>query len=205
MSDTDLTFITNEGDVKLYDRFATLIKNTQFFDCLVGYFYSSGFHTMYKSLDNTEKIRILIGISTDKKTYDMIQISKDSIRGKIGLHSKEIKDRYSEKVINEFSKPGNDSKEVEDGIQKFIEWINSEKLEIKVYPKRRIHAKMYIFGFKEGNMDDGRVITGSSNFTKSGLIDNLEFNVELKDHRDYEFAKEKFEELWKESVDVTKE
>ena len=32
----------------------------------------------------------------------------------------------------------------------------------------------------KGNMDKGRVITGSSNFTKAGLSDNLEFNVELK-------------------------
>lgn len=57
--------------------------------------------------------------------------------------------------------------------------------------------------FKEGDRDVGRVITGSSNFTQSGLVDNLEFNVELKNRSDYEFAKQKFEELWKESVDVS--
>ena len=34
--------------------------------------------------------------------------------------------------------------------------------------------------FQEGGPDDGRVITGSSNFTEAGLMDNLEFNVELK-------------------------
>lgn len=40
----DLTFITNEDSNKLLDRFKTLIKDTEFFDCLVGYFYSSGFN-----------------------------------------------------------------------------------------------------------------------------------------------------------------
>jgi len=35
--------------------------------------------------------------------------------------------------------------------------------------------------FPEEDRDIGRVITGSSNFTQSGLSDNLEFNVELKD------------------------
>ena len=30
--------------------------------------------------------------------------------------------------------------------------------------------------FKESDRDIGRVITGSSNFTQAGLIDNLEFN-----------------------------
>ena len=59
--------------------------------------------------------------------------------------------------------------------------------------------------FKEGSIDKGRVITGSSNFTKSGLEGNLEFNVELKNSGDYKFAKEKFDELWKDAVDVSDE
>jgi len=63
---------------------------------------------------------------------------------------------------------------------KFIEWIRSGKLVIKVYPSQNIHAKLYIMTFKEGDRDVGRVITGSSNLTQAGLIDNLEFNVELK-------------------------
>ncbi len=57
--------------------------------------------------------------------------------------------------------------------------------------------------FKEGDKDTGRVITGSSNFTESGLIDNLEFNVELKDRADYDFALSKFNELWADAVDVS--
>jgi len=57
--------------------------------------------------------------------------------------------------------------------------------------------------FIKGDRDIGRVITGSSNFTQAGLIDNLELNVELKNRADYEFAKQKFEELWKDAVDVS--
>jgi len=56
--------------------------------------------------------------------------------------------------------------------------------------------------FIEEDKDVGRVITGSSNFTQAGLVDNLEFNVELKDRADYEFALNKFNELWKNAVDV---
>jgi hypothetical protein len=57
--------------------------------------------------------------------------------------------------------------------------------------------------FLEGDRDVGRVITGSSNFSKSGLIDNLEFNVELKNRADYEFARKKFNQLWEDAVDVS--
>ena len=73
---TDTTFITNEGEKNLRDRFRVLIKDTQFFDVLVGYFYTSGFYALYKSLENTEKIRILIGISTNKKTFNLIQTAR---------------------------------------------------------------------------------------------------------------------------------
>ncbi len=96
-----------------------------------------------------------------------------------------------------------DNQNVEEGVQKFVEWIKDGKLEIKAYPSQNIHAKLYIMTFKEGDRDVGRVITGSSNFTQSGLLDNLEFNVELKNRSDYEFAKRQFEELWKEAVDVS--
>jgi len=42
--------------------------------------------------------------------------------------------------------------------------------------------------FNEDDRDMGRVITGSSNFTQSSLVDNLEFNVELKNPSDYKFS-----------------
>jgi phosphatidylserine/phosphatidylglycerophosphate/cardiolipin synthase-like enzyme len=49
----------------------------------------------------------------------------------------------------------------------------------------------------------GAVITGSSNFSLAGLVNNLEFNVELKDSRDVTFALNKFNELWEKSVDIS--
>ena len=201
--DTDLSFLTNEKNNKLVDRFLTLLKDTDFFDCLVGYFYSSGFYSLYKSLENTEKIRILIGINTDKKTFDLIQESNGGV-DKYWISHKEAKEKFSENIILEMDS-SEDTKLVEEGIKKFIEWIKSGKLEIKVYPKAKIHAKLYVMGFNENDRDKGRVITGSSNFTRSGLVDNLEFNVELKNRSDYEFALNKFNELWADSVDVSEE
>ena len=37
---SDLTFITNEKNQNLLERFKVLIKDTEFFDVLVGYFYN---------------------------------------------------------------------------------------------------------------------------------------------------------------------
>ena len=56
----DTSFFTNEYNNTLVDRFNILLKNTEFFDCLVGYFYVSGFYKLEKSLENTKKVRILV-------------------------------------------------------------------------------------------------------------------------------------------------
>ncbi|MFQ5751850.1 MAG: phospholipase D-like domain-containing protein, partial [bacterium] len=201
MSHTDLTFITNEEEKNLKSRFQALIKDTRLFDCLVGYFYTSGFHAIYKSLKNTEKIRILIGISTSKQTYELLTEANDPQQALQFSHA-ETKQAY-EGLVEQEMENSEDKREVEEGVVKFIEWIKNNKLEVKAYPSQNIHAKLYIMTFKEGDRDTGRVITGSSNFTQAGLVDNLEFNVELKNRSDYDFAKNKFEELWKNAVDVS--
>jgi len=198
---TDTTFITNEGEKSLRDRFRVLIKDTRFFDALVGYFYTSGFYALYKSLENTEKIRILIGISTSKQTFDLIQAAQSPLQGAFEFSHAETKEEFSNTVAKEMES-SEDNSHVEEGVNKFVEWLINDKMEIKAYPSENIHAKIYIMTFVEGDKDVGRVITGSSNFTQAGLIDNLEFNVELKDKADYEFALAKFNELWENAVDV---
>jgi len=199
---SDLTFITNEENNNLRDRFKSLIKDTRFFDCLVGYFYTSGFFSIYKALEKTRKIRILIGISTNRQSYDLLTAANREKEQYLQFSHAETKDAVSGLVEKEMEE-SEDNYSVEEGVLKFIEWIRSEKLEIRAYPSQNIHAKLYVMTFEEGDRDKGRVITGSSNFTQAGLVDNLEFNVELKSAADYEFAKNKFDALWSDSVDVS--
>lgn len=195
---SDLTFITNEDGQNLLERFKVLIKDTEFFDVLVGYFYTSGFHALYQTLEKTRKIRILIGISTNKATLEFIEQSRQT---ELQFSHAETKEHFSELLVGEMTQ-AEDSRHVEEGVLKFLEWLQNGKLEIKAYPTENIHAKLYIMTFDEEDRDAGRVITGSSNFTQSGLVDNLEFNVELKNRADYEFARAKFEALWENAVDV---
>jgi len=108
-----------------------------------------------------------------------------------------------ENLVQKELEDSEDNRKVEEGVNKFIEWVRNGKLGLRAYPSQNIHAKLYIMTFTEGDRDVGRIITGSSNFTKAGLVDNLEFNVELKNRSDYDFAKNKFEELWNNAVDVS--
>jgi putative transposase len=155
---TDTTFITNEGEKTLRDRFRVLIKDTRFFDALVGHFYTSGFYALYKSLENTEKIRILIGMSTSKQTSDLIQAAQSPVQGAFEFSHAETKEEFSNIVAEEMETSEDDSA-VEEGVEKFTEWLLNGKLEIKAYPSENIHAKIYIMTFVEGDKDIGRTLS----------------------------------------------
>ena len=191
---SDLKFFTNEPERDLYTRFNTILKNnTQYFDVLVGYFRTSGFFKLYPAMDETEKIRVLVGLNVDSKTLEIINLSH-----------KEAKEALSVNVEDEFNN-SEDSSETEKGVRTFIDWLRSGKIEMRMYVEAPIHAKVYIMR-KNLNVSAehfGSVITGSSNFSMAGLVNNLEFNVELKDASDVQFALEKFEELWAKSVDIS--
>ena len=196
----DTRFITNEEGQTLVDRFKVLIgDDTVAFDCLVGYFYASGFFLLQDALSKTDKVRILIGLATDRRTTEFINAGR--AQGEFRFSHAETKDAYIQEVVDELG--GIDEMaEIERGVRTFMEWIATGKLEIRVFPSRNIHAKLYILTHEKGSKDIGRVVTGSSNFSVSGLTGNLEFNVELKDSPDYKFAIEKFEELWDQAVEV---
>jgi len=100
---TDLSFITNEENQNLEERFRVLIKDTSLFDCLVGYFYSSGFHALYPSLESTEKIRILIGISTNRQVFDIMQEVNRSIQSSFELSHAEAKKEIETLIENEMA------------------------------------------------------------------------------------------------------
>lgn len=214
---SDNKFFTNEPGSSLLDRFIAILKDVQFFDVIVGYFRASGFYLMRDSMKDIDKIRILVGLNTDTKTYEILE-EANQFSNDFESHSK-TKEILREKIIGEFSL-SEDKFEVEQGVKTFLEMLitdceNKEKdienggngkiLEIKAYPSSDLHAKVYVGRFPVGNRDYGRVITGSSNFSHNGLKSNLEFNVELKDRVDVDFALEQFERLWLDAVDVSDE
>ena len=193
MPHNDLTFFTNEPDRDLYTRFNNILRNnTQFFDILVGYFRTSGFFKLYKSMEDIEKIRVLVGLNADKRTIDIINMSQ-----------KEAKEAFTVNIENEFTE-SDDTSDVEQGVYIFIDWLRTGKIEMRMYTEKPIHAKVYIMrkDMSKNAEHYGSVITGSSNFSMAGLVDNLEFNVELKDSRNVDFALDKFEELWIKSTDI---
>jgi len=216
---TDLTFFTNDANQTLLDRFKATLADTRLFDILVGYFHSSGFYRLYDSIEPIEKTRILVGLGIDDEVYRALYPNDQQLKIDFESHAK-AKKLFQEKLTQEVENSAEPDEQLEVGLKKFIEFLqadcpfpeidkqqggNGKKLEIRAFPSRNIHAKVYIGRFSPEDRDYGFVLTGSSNFSYSGLVANREFNVELRQRRDVEFALEQFEELWRQSVDISKD
>lgn len=216
---TDLTFFTNDKNQTLLDRFKATLLDTHLFDVLVGYFRSSGFYQLYESIDRVGKTRILVGLGIDEQAYRTLDAFHNQAVFDFESH-KNAKTQFQDNLVGEIESSAEADEKLELGLKKFIEFLkidcsvpeldhkqngNGKKLEIRAFPARNIHAKVYIGRFAPEDRDFGFVVTGSSNFSYSGLVSNREFNVELRQRRDVEFALEQFEELWQQSVDISQD
>lgn len=198
---TDLRFFTNEQGETLYDRFVQTLKDVQHFDVLVGYFRTSGFRRLHASLETVEKIRVLVGLSVDAAAYRTVE--RLQREGRLDFESHQRTRKVFAQNLTDEMDGSDDTLEVEEAARKFVEFLVSGRLELRAYPSRDLHAKVYISRFGPNDRDFGRVITGSSNFSENGLVAQREFNVELKDRPDVVYALDKFEELWAEGVDLS--
>jgi len=197
-------FFTNQDDNSLLKKFEgvfTNIDSIRHFDALVGYFRTSGYFKVRAFLDKIPKIRILVGINVDQL------IKKYHDKGQLYLENPdETKADFLKEIIKNIQEANYDEV-TEKGILQFIDDLVSGKIELRAHPKKKIHAKVYIFRPATFNeYAPCEVITGSSNLTDAGLganpESNYEFNVSLREYEDVKFATEEFERLWAESVPI---
>ncbi|WP_242052478.1 phospholipase D-like domain-containing protein [Dysgonomonas sp. GY75] len=195
-------FFTNTEANTLINKMEGVLANNGMincFDAVVGYLRASGYFQVRHFLGKIDKIRILVGINTDKFIAEAQQ------KGLIYMHNcEQIKDELLQN-IKEDIESSHYSKQVEDGILQFIDDIVNKKIEVRAHPSRRIHAKIYILyphDFNEHTLG-AAAITGSSNLSDRGLgIGNdrqYEFNVLLNRNQDVYFTKSEFEKLWEEA------
>ena len=64
-----------------------------------------------------------------------------------------------------------------------LEGLKSRQIECRVYDKEKFHAKAYITHAKL-EVVGSQALVGSSNFTKPGLTQNIELNVQIQSARE---------------------
>jgi len=197
-------FFTNSEEntlIKKFEGVFTYNPNIQYFDALVGYFRASGYFRIRPFLGKVPNIRILVGINIDRMLADAQKEGLEFFKN----HEK-TKEEFIQKIQEDIEKANYD-KETEKGILQFIEDLVEKKIQVKAHPDKKIHAKVYILRPEPFNEHTpATTITGSSNLTDAGLgggnFFNYEFNVQLNDYEEVQFATEEFEKLWSESVDI---
>ena len=199
MNTTSSKFFTNETTDTLLNKIRGVFeyKSIHFFDALVGYFRASGYFRIRPFVGKAEEIRILAGINVDGLIVEAGRqglLFLEDAEKSVGAFFEDLRRNIQEAPYD---------KAVEAGMEQMIEDIITGKVAIRVHPKQNLHAKIYIFREKEKHAHGyGSVITGSSNLTDSGLERNFEFNVELREDSDIDFATETFNRLWEEGVEV---
>lgn len=171
------------------------IKNL---DAVVGFLRASGYFSLRPFLGSIKKARVLIGIEVDK------YIAEAARQGRIFFGAEEeVKSECLQQIRRDIEHSGY-KKEIENGIFQMVKDLAESKLELRIHPSKKIHAKIYVLYPDDFNQYmQGMAITGSSNLTGNGLgiteDKQYEFNVKLSQYDDVKFAKDEFEELWKEA------
>ncbi len=156
--DSDMTFFTNDKSHTLLDRFKATLVDTRLFDVLVGYFRSSGFYQLYDSIESVGKPRILIGLGIDQTACRIVETYRDQSVFDFESH-RSAKSLFQDSMVKEIDESAESDEKLELGLKKFIEFVlkdcpdpeadktqggNGKKLEIRAFPSRNIHAKVYI-------------------------------------------------------------
>lgn len=163
---TPKKFLTNQGENTLSKRLEKILPLNQDFDCLVGYFFISGFFRLYPAPESVKKVRIIIGLKNEQVVHGLIQIAQDRTNESIPSTA-EAEDTFGGMLKKELVQAA-DSLAIETGIRKFIEWIRSGKLEVKLYRDQNIHAKVaasdvYFIKKKRGSEFDLKYLLGILN------------------------------------------
>ncbi len=157
------------------------------FDVATGFFEIGALLALDGKWQGLEKIRVLMGAETNQRTRKALL---DSVRAR----SVETLDQSieSNKQDNPFLH----------GVPAVLEGLRSGQIECRVYDKGKFHAKTYITHAKL-EVVGSQALVGSSNFTRPGLTENIELNVQIQSAREVAQLQDWFEEHWNEAKEVS--
>ncbi|HBI88302.1 MAG TPA: helicase [Sphingobacterium sp.] len=198
-------FITNNKQTKtLKGRLNTLISISDELKFLVGYFYFSGWSDIYLSLQRNpqQKLKLLIGLQVCNYLGNIIEYAEQQ------EENSSMDEEFQKYLVSlgfALNNEEMDTEEFYNQVRFFVQMIEENRLEIRKTENPN-HAKLYLFHLNEDQAEiqgmSGQFITGSSNLTRSGLHNQEEFNVEIKDYG-YADAVQYFDELWERATPIT--
>lgn len=157
------------------------------FDIASGYFEVGAVLALDGKWRGLTKIRILMGSDVTASTKKLLL---DAVRAK------------AKRAINEGLEEEKDDNPFLNGVPAIVEALRSGQIECRVYNQAKFHAKAYITHAKL-EVIGAKALVGSSNFTRPGLTQNVELNIQVQSPGDVQQLQDWFDEHWKLGVDVT--
>lgn len=206
--------VIDNKKVVLKDELLKILPKTDTANIAVGYFFISGLSAIIESLKAVNKVKILISNTTDKNTAETLIEGFHSIkeiRNKIDKDnfvneekkSKIIQD--SKDNIKQSLEHMNQTVEEKTVVESLIEMMEIKQVEVRVYPKEKLHAKAYIFQPKDTDFAQGMGIVGSSNLSLAGISHNSELNLKTHNPSDVNHLLIWFNELWNDGLEFTED
>lgn len=157
------------------------------FDIATGFFEIGGLLGLNGKWQQLDKIRILMGAEVTHATKAAFlkatkERAEDQLDGSV----------EAEKNLNPFLH----------GVPAIVEALRSKQIECRVYTKDKFHAKAYITHAKL-DVVGPRALVGSSNFTRPGLTQNVELNIQVQTGPNVALLQRWFDDHWKQAQDVT--
>ena len=132
----------------------------------------------------------MIGIDYDWKISALI---KSNLAFKENYFNSLVKDINNTDILDQ-------GKIATESYNMFVKKIKNGSLKIKCLKTKNNHSKTFIFKFSEkfnmGGLTPGYILSGSSNFTKSGFLTNIEKNRLFREKVDFEQELKVFQEDW---------
>jgi len=182
-------FIVDNSDTdwKVRSYLSDWCELSKAFDIATGYFEIGALLSLKEKWQAVDRIRILMGDEVSLRTKRAFAKGLEKIHGKLDDSLEGEKDE------NDFL----------EGVPAIVEGIRSGKILCRVYRKDKFHAKAYITHGRAAVVGSFGLV-GSSNFTKPGLDDNVELNVQIRGP-EVGLLQEWYERHWAESEDITAE
>lgn len=198
-------------DLTMTEAVGTAMDYSTRIDIAVGYFFISGFELV---LDNIKKvvakgapnpkIRIITSPHTDRPTMDALKAAgeSDEYVARQAIDRRAVEEELEsarESLASQVGHMGQTPVE-HAAISELRSMIEDGSLEIRVYTREQLHAKLYMF---VRDIHPGQeLIIGSSNFSAAGFRSHAELNLSTHDVNLFEKCVPWFEGLWDDPLTV---
>ena len=156
------------------------------FDIATGFFEIGALLALDGKWQHLDGIRLLMGDEVSLRTLNAFKEALQQRRNRLDDSLE------AEKGPNPFL----------EGVEAVVGAIAQGRIECRVYRRDKFHAKAYITHSKF-DVVGARALVGSSNFTRPGLTQNVELNIQVESGSEVAQLQDWFEAHWELAEDVT--